>query len=63
MYPRMAVGLRRAEGQAAASPTETRADVILMPGPPSTSGPGHHPFKVAARVRIPLGAPSTVVIC
>ena len=25
--------------------------------PPSTSGLGHHPFKVAARVRIPLGAP------
>ena len=25
-------------------------------GPPSTSGLGHHPFKVAARVRIPLGA-------
>ncbi len=24
--------------------------------PPSTSGLGHHPFKVAARVRIPLGA-------
>ena len=24
--------------------------------PPSTSGPGHHPFKVVARVRIPLGA-------
>ena len=27
--------------------------------PPSTSGLGHHPFKVATRVRIPLGA-STV---
>ena len=24
--------------------------------PPSTSGPGRHPFKVVARVRIPLGA-------
>jgi hypothetical protein len=24
-------------------------------GPPSSSGLGHHPFKVAARVRIPLG--------
>jgi hypothetical protein len=23
--------------------------------PPSSSGLGHHPFKVAARVRIPLG--------
>ena len=26
-------------------------------GPPSSSGLGHHPFKVAARVRIPLGVP------
>ena len=25
-------------------------------GPPSTSGPGHSPFKAVARVRIPLGA-------
>ena len=25
-------------------------------GPPSTSGPGHGPFKAVARVRIPLGA-------
>ncbi len=25
--------------------------------PPSSSGLGHHPFKVAARVRIPLGVP------
>ena len=25
-------------------------------GPPSSSGPGHRPFKAAARVRIPLGA-------
>ena len=25
------------------------------PLPPSSSGRGHHPFKVAARVRIPLG--------
>lgn len=25
------------------------------PKPPSSSGLGHHPFKVAARVRIPLG--------
>jgi hypothetical protein len=29
---------------------------ILAPPPPSTSGPGRHPFKVVARVRIPLGA-------
>src|SRR3954454_15924962 len=28
----------------------------LARGPPSTSGPGRHPFKVVARVRIPLGA-------
>ena len=27
-------------------------------GPPSTSGPGHSPFKAVARVRIPLGASS-----
>ena len=26
------------------------------PAPPSSSGPGHRPFKAAARVRIPLGA-------
>jgi hypothetical protein len=25
---------------------------------PSSSGLGHHPLKVAARVRIPLGVPS-----
>ena len=29
---------------------------ILGAPPPSTSGPGRHPFKVVARVRIPLGA-------
>src|SRR6188472_818448 len=29
---------------------------ILARPPPSTSGPGRHPFKVVARVRIPLGA-------
>jgi hypothetical protein len=28
-----------------------------LAGPPSTSGPGHSPFKAVARVRIPLGAP------
>ena len=27
--------------------------------PPSSSGLGHHPFKVAARVRIPLGVRNT----
>jgi hypothetical protein len=34
-----------------------RATAILFPPPPSTSGPGHSPFKAVARVRIPLGAP------
>ena len=29
--------------------------------PPSSSGLGHHPFKVAARVRIPLGVRNTVI--
>src|SRR5512134_2575204 len=33
-----------------------RGAAILPTPPPSTSGLGHHPFKVAARVRIPLGA-------
>ncbi len=28
--------------------------------PPSSSGLGHHPFKVAARVRIPLGVRRSV---
>lgn len=32
----------------------------LLPGPPSTSGPGRGPFKAVARVRIPLGAFSEV---
>ena len=31
---------------------------MLALRPPSTSGPGHSPFKAVARVRIPLGAPS-----
>src|SRR5690606_19308235 len=33
--------------------------VILSrpPKPPSSSGLGHHPLKVATRVRIPLGVP------
>jgi hypothetical protein len=34
----------------------SRATAILAPPPPSTSGLGRHPFKVVARVRIPLGA-------
>ena len=29
-------------------------------GPPSSSGLGHRPFKAAARVRIPLGAPAGI---
>jgi hypothetical protein len=33
-----------------------RSTAILARSPPSTSGLGRHPFKVVARVRIPLGA-------
>src|SRR5207253_1276927 len=33
-----------------------RSTAILARPPPSTSGLGRHPFKVVARVRIPLGA-------
>ena len=33
-----------------------RVAAILARPPPSTSGLGRHPFKVVARVRIPLGA-------
>ena len=29
--------------------------------PPSSSGLGHHPFKVTARVRIPLGVPGQFI--
>src|SRR4029078_7666266 len=36
---------------------------ILARPPPSTSGPGRHPFKVVARVRIPLGASGTQCPC
>src|SRR5262249_28411548 len=32
------------------------ATAILLRLPPSTSGPGHSPFKAVARVRIPPGA-------
>src|ERR671935_325397 len=40
----------------AGPPERTSAKAILRrPAPPSTSGPGLHPFKVAARVRIPSG--------
>ena len=36
--------------------TASGAAILPLAWPPSTSGLGHHPFKVAARVRIPLGA-------
>ena len=42
----------RLRAQVAAS----AAAILPLAWPPSTSGLGHHPFKVAARVRIPLGA-------
>ena len=52
---------RRAEGghspgrRCHRRPPSMNLDVFTLPrGPPSTSGLGHHPFKVAARVRIPL---------
>src|SRR5688572_18653603 len=38
-------------------PSVTRLSCPKGPLPPSTSGPGHSPFKAVARVRIPLGAP------
>src|SRR5947208_8631255 len=37
----------------------TRLAATLARPPPSTSGLGRHPFKVVARVRIPLGASSS----
>jgi hypothetical protein len=39
-----------------ARPVQTGLAAILARPPPSTSGLGRHPFKVVARVRIPLGA-------
>ena len=36
---------------------ESRFRRASPPKPPSSSGLGHRPFKAAARVRIPLGAP------
>jgi hypothetical protein len=36
--------------------TERTPRLSCSSRPPSTSGPGRHPFKVVARVRIPLGA-------
>jgi hypothetical protein len=45
-----------AEGSAYAAAGCGRSSLHSATGPPSTSGLGHHPFKVAARVRIPLGA-------
>jgi predicted MPP superfamily phosphohydrolase len=41
------------------SPTEGVTDQDHGPEPPSSSGLGHRPFKAAARVRIPLGAPAS----
>src|SRR5690606_41975604 len=35
------------------------ADLLVGRRPPSSSGLGHHPLKVAARVRIPLGVPAS----
>src|ERR1700744_266558 len=41
------------------SPTaHATGTAVRVPGPPSSSGPGHRPFKAAARVRIPLGVPA-----
>src|SRR5215218_4394497 len=37
-------------------PSVTRLSCPKARPPPSTSGPGHSPFKAVARVRIPLGA-------
>jgi hypothetical protein len=55
---------RGARGDIGADPEPPRENygapvsgaAILPKPPPSTIGLGHHPFKVAARVRIPLGA-------
>src|SRR5688500_7162163 len=47
----MTIGRKRISSRDSPEPA------AILPGPPpSTSGLGHHPFKVAARVRIPLGA-------
>jgi len=42
------------------APGARAVGVVVEPSaaPPSSSGPGHRPFKAAARVRIPLGARS-----
>ncbi len=45
------------EGQAEGART-----VPWFAGPPSSSGLGHRPFKAAARVRIPLGVRSKVLV-
>ncbi len=43
-----------------AGPRDGATDPRPLAGkPPSSSGLGHHPLKVAARVRIPLGVPHT----
>ena len=41
----------------------SQRDKAIAYRPPSSSGLGHHPFKVAARVRIPLGVRRESVIC
>jgi hypothetical protein len=38
--------------------TTRRSSYTRPSPPPSSSGLGHHPLKVAARVRIPLGVPT-----
>jgi hypothetical protein len=45
---------RRGPGFKSRQPDHT-ARAVKKYRPPSSSGLGHHPFKVAARVRIPLG--------
>ena len=54
--PRGNHGFTRAIPARVSSVSPPSADTLVAPGPPSTSGPGHGPFKAAARVRIPLGA-------
>lgn len=54
--PACKAGALPAELTARAARMVALAAGILARPPPSTSGPGRHPFKVVARVRIPLGA-------
>jgi hypothetical protein len=50
-------------GRPAAADGVAAAASTLHSGPPSTSGPGHSPFKAVARVRIPLGAFRPPCLC